>query len=163
MHRTTVTLLSAACLALAGCSSSGDNSEPAAKPSPSASAEPAAAPTPERLEPVWAPKLKAAAGEDGEAISACQQPSSNACARYLRDIMQVVHGLKAAIDATGRPYKASTEQIAKMRDAEAEYKANGCQGDPTAEDPNSQCHGVVNVTLGATTLQITLSTDEMGM
>lgn len=160
--RRTATLL--ACLLLSGLTACGsdstDDKPTAAKSSPSASAEPIKA---EPLEPVWAPKLKEAAGEEGEAISACNLPSSNACARYLGDIMNVVHGLETAIGESGREYPATKKQIATMTDAESEYTENGCQGDPTADDPNSQCHGVVNVTLGATTLSMTLYTDEAGM
>jgi hypothetical protein len=158
--RHTTTLLAAVCLSLAGCSSgSGDaDAEPEAK-----TAAPTASASPEKLEPTWGPKLSAAAGEDSEAVSACNQPSSNACARYIQDIMGVVAGLEAEIKKTGREYPKSLEQIGKMNDAESEYVANGCQGDLTADDPNSQCHGVVNVTLGATTLDMTLMTDEYAL
>lgn len=160
MRRTTFTLLAAACLALAGCSDSGDgkagkDSKPqAAKESHTAA---------KKLEPIWGPKLSEAAGKDAEGTAACQQPSSNACARYANDIMDTVAGLEDAIKKSGREYPASKKQIAKMKDAADEYEANGCQGDPTAEDPNSQCHGIVGVTVGATTLDITLMTDEVSM
>ncbi|OKJ87277.1 hypothetical protein AMK32_08545 [Streptomyces sp. CB01883] len=91
------------------------------------------------------------------------QPSSNACARYVTDIMNVVSGLEGEIKKTGRKYSASMKQIRKMQAAQSEYEDNGCQGDITAEDPNSQCHGVVTITVGATTLDITLGTDEVGL
>ncbi|MFE2581144.1 hypothetical protein [Streptomyces sp. NPDC059378] len=107
--------------------------------------------------------MSAAVGADNEAVSACNQPSSNACVRYIGDIMDVSTGLETEIKKTGRPYPKSLEQIGKMRDAQTEYEANGCQGDITAEDPNSQCHGVVFVTVRATILDTTLLTDEVGM
>lgn len=156
-HTTATVLLAAACLALAGCSSGSSDAD--AKPE-AKTAAPTTSASPEKLEPTWGPKLSTAAGEDSEAVSACNQPSSNACARYIQDIMGVVAGLETEIKKTGREYPKSLEQIGKMKDAESEYVANGCQGDPTADDPNSQCHGVVNVTLGATTLGMALMTDE---
>ena len=162
MRRTTILPILAACLALAGCS--GTDDEPDAKPKATATSK-AASPSqaPEKLEPIWSPKLEEAAGEEGESTGACQLPSSNACARYVGDIMAVVRGLETAIEETGRAYPATTKQIVDMADAESEYEANGCQGDPTADDPNSQCHMAVAVTVGATTLGITLLTDEVGL
>lgn len=164
MHHRTTLLLATLLLAgaAAGCGASGDDAKPKHKAT-AAAAAPATSAAPEKLEPIWGPKLKKAAGEDSEAVSACNQPSSNACARYIEDIMSVATGLEAEIKKTGRAYPKSLEQIGKMKDAQAEYEANGCQGDITAEDPNSQCHGVVGITMGATTLGITLLTDEVGM
>src|SRR5688500_8872176 len=124
--RHTTTLLAAVCLSLAGCSSGSVDTD--AKPE-AKTATPTASASPEKLEPTWGPKLSAAAGEDSEAVSACNQPSSNACARYIQDIMGVVAGLEAEIKKTGREYPKSLEQIGKMKDAESEYVANGCQGD----------------------------------
>jgi hypothetical protein len=154
-HTTTATLLATLLLAgtAVGCGSSTDD-KPEAKPSKTAPA------APQKLEPIWGPKIKAAAGDDAEATSACQTPSSNACARYVHDIMAVVTGLETAIKKSGHAYPTATDQIAKMKDAESEYVANGCQGDPTADDPNSQCHGVVGITIGTLTLDLTLTTDE---
>ncbi|MBP5871181.1 hypothetical protein F3K39_34920 [Streptomyces sp. LBUM 1479] len=133
------------------------------KSAPTKTAASTAAKQPEKLEPIYSPKLETAAGKDAESTSACQLPSSNACARYVADIMDVVRELQAAINDSGRPYEATTEQITKMTDAGSEYVANGCHGDPTADDPNSQCHGAVAVTVGATTLGMTLLTDEAGL
>lgn len=155
MRRTV--LLAVCLLALAGCSSGDD--QPDLKRAPKAAATPVSE-SPQKLAPIWGPKLKAAAGEDHEGNSACQMPSSNACARYVGDIMKVVAGLEKAIDESGHEYPKAQEQIAAMKAAESEYVANGCQGDPTADDPNSQCHGVVGVTIGTVTLDITLTTDE---
>ncbi|MFF3643395.1 hypothetical protein [Streptomyces sp. NPDC002564] len=160
MRRTTTVVLTAAVLALAGCSDSGDDTDHKAK---AKKASPTSAATPKKLDPVWSPKLDDAAGKDAEAVSACQMPSSNACARYVDDIMGVTGGLEDAIDKSGRAYPATTKQINKMKAAETEYTDNGCQGDPTADDPNSQCHGVVTITIGAATLGMTLLTDEAGM
>lgn len=158
MRRTAILL---ACLLLtgtAGCGSGGDDAKPKAK-----TAAPTAPATPEKLEPIWGPKLEAATGKDGEGTSACQMPSSNACARYVSDIMDVVAGLEDAIQKSGRAYPKAQAQIAAMKDAESEYAANGCQGDITADDPNSQCHGVVGITIGTLTLDMTLLTDEVGL
>lgn len=43
------------------------------------------------------------------------------CRSYVGDIMDVVRELQGAIDDSGRPYEATTEQIAKMTDAESQY------------------------------------------
>jgi hypothetical protein len=157
MRHTATALLAATALALAGCSSSGGSEDS----KPKATKETTA--IPKKLEPTWGPKLTKAAGEDAEAVAACNQPSSNACARYVNDIMATVTGLDAAIKETGRAYPASQKQIAKMKDMAAEYEANGCQGDITADDPNSPCQGIVGVTIGATTLGIALQTDEVAL
>ncbi|MFF4834086.1 hypothetical protein [Streptomyces sp. NPDC001315] len=154
---TTAVLLATAALALASCSNGSSTAD--AKPEAKTTA-PTASASPEKLEPIWGPKLEAAGGNEGEGTSACQMPSSNACARYVNDIMEVVAGLENAIKETGREYPKAEAQIASMRDAESEYVANGCQGDITADDPNSQCHGVVGVTIGTMTLDMTLMTDE---
>lgn len=160
-HTTTAVLLAASLLALTGCSS-GTETSADARPKTTPAATPGTSAPPEKLEPAWKPKLEEAAGEDAEATTACQRPSSNACARYVKDIMDTVDGLAAAIEETGQEYPKSLEQIGKMKDAEAEYKANGCQGDLTADDPNSLCHGVLGVTIGVVTLGISLYTDEVG-
>lgn len=159
MRRTATALLTATCLALAGCSGSSDSTDTKAA-AKTTSKSPA---KPKKLEPKWGTKLDVAGGEDAEAVGACTLPSSNACARYVEDIMGVVSGLADAIDETGRAYPESSAQIAKMRKAEKEYVHNGCQGDPTADDPNSVCSGVVGVTMGAASLQMTLSTDEASL
>jgi hypothetical protein len=41
--------------------------------------------------------------------------------------------------------------------------ASGTQGDATAEDPNSLCHGIVTVTIGASALDMARLTDEAGL
>lgn len=159
MRCTTTALLAALLLAAtAACGSSTDDAKPKTKTS-----APATSAAPKKLEPVWGPKLDKAAGKDAEGTSACQLPSSNACARYVHDIMAVVAGLEDAIKKSGREYLKATAQIASMKADESEYVANGCQGDPTADDPNSQCHGVVGVTVGTTTLDMTLLTDEIAL
>ncbi|MFD8805581.1 hypothetical protein [Streptomyces sp. NPDC059597] len=154
-HTTTIAaLLLTASLALTGCTTDNKTAtKPATKPSAPAK--------PVKLEPVWGPKLDHAGGTN--AVAACAQPSSNACGRYVGDIMTVVNGLDKAIKKSGQKYPASTKEIAKIRSDAADYKANGCQGDPTAEDPNSLCHGVVGVTVGTTTLDLALTTDEIRM
>jgi hypothetical protein len=40
---------------------------------------------------------------------------------------------------------------------------SGSQGDETAEDPNSLCHGIVAVTIGASALDMTRLSDEAGL
>jgi hypothetical protein len=115
------------------------------------------------LRPVWGPRLEAATGKRGEGTSACRTPSSDACAGYARAVMKVVAGLEAAIERSGGAYPKARAQIARMKAAQAAYVAGGCHGDVTADDPNSRCHGVVAVTIGASTLDVTLLTDEVGM
>ncbi|MEV7004351.1 hypothetical protein AB0N62_43055 [Streptomyces sp. NPDC093982] len=161
IHTTAAVLLATSLLALTGCSNGTDASADA-RPKKTPAATPDASAPPKKLEPVWKPKLDRAAGRDAEATAACQRPSSNACARYVKNIMGTVDGLVAAIEKTGQEYPKSLEQIGKMKEAESEYKANGCQGDLTADDPNSLCHGVVGVTIGVVTLGMTLYTDEVG-
>ncbi|MEU1515796.1 hypothetical protein ABZ490_27265 [Streptomyces sp. NPDC005811] len=171
MRQTATAVLLAVTLALAGCSGgSGDtDAEPGAEPGAEArSPTPTPTPTPtpsatqERLRPVWGPRLEAAAGKGGEGTSACHRPSSDACAGYVRDIMAVVTGLADAIRTSGRAYPKARAQIARMKHAQAAYAAAGCHGDPAADDPDSRCHGVVAVTIGASTLDVTLLTDEFG-
>lgn len=162
MRHTATAVLLAVALALTGCSDRSSDTDDKAK-AETTSSTPTPSATPEKLEPVWGPKLEAANGEDSAGTSACQMPSSNACARYVRDIMEVVAGLEDAINKSGREYPKSQAQIAEMKDAESEYVANGCQGDATADDPNSQCYGVVGVTMGTFILDTTLLTDEVGM
>lgn len=159
MRYTTTLLLAVGLLALAGCTSTGDDKTATAdaKTAPTTSA------VPQKLEPTWGPKLQAAAGKDAEATAACQQPSSNQCARYVKNIMAVVGSLEAEIDRTGQAYPKSRVQIGKMQDAASEYLANECQGDVTADDPDSSCWGVATVTVGAAALDMTLLTDEAGL
>lgn len=151
--RTTILALTLTA-ALAGCSS-GD-STPKAAPSSAASESTTSEKT--KLEPVWAPKLEAAS--EG-AVEACSTPSSSDCAESIDRIMTVVDGLDTAIDKTGRRYPQTTAQIVSLQDAQTEYTDEGCEGDPAADDPNSQCWGVSTITLGATTLQMTLLTDDL--
>lgn len=139
---------------LAACSG-GQESDPkpsGVKPSPTASKLSA-------LAPAWQPKLDAAA--EG-AVATCQTPSSDACAEVLTDIMLVVNDIETAIEAPGRgPYPKSTEQIAKMQAATDKYVEEGCQGDPAADDPNSDCWGISAITIGAASLGMTLGTDDL--
>lgn len=156
MHARTATaaaLLLAA--TLTACSSS--ETKPDAKSSGSATASASTA-APTKLEPVWAPKLQAA--QEG-AVEACMTPSSDTCATSLDRIMTVVDQLNTAIEATGRRYPQSTAQIVKMQDAHDEYTENACAGDPAADDPNGPCWDVSAITIGASTLQMTLITDDL--
>ncbi|MGW2891658.1 hypothetical protein ACWDDN_41440 [Streptomyces griseoruber] len=160
MRQTATAVLLAVVFALTGCSGgSGDtDAEPGAGP---AARTPSA--TPGMLRPVWGPRLEAATGTRGEGTSACRMPSSDACAGYARAVMKVVAGLEDAIQKSGRAYPKARAQIARMKAAQAAYVAGGCHGDAAADDPNSRCHGVVAVTIGASTLEVTLLTDEAGM
>lgn len=139
--------------ALTACSGGQEgDSKPSAKPTPTASKLSA-------LAPVWQPKLDAAA--EGAAAT-CQAPSSQACAAALTDIMIVVNEVEREIETPGRgPYRESTKQIAKMQAATDKYVDEGCQGDPAADDPNSECWGIAAITVGATTLGMTLMTDDL--
>ena len=112
MRRTTVIAAALLLAATAACGGSSDDVKPKAKPS-----TPTTSAAPKKLEPIWGPKLEAAAGKDAEGTSACQMPSSNACARYVNDVMDVVAGLEAAIKNTGREYPKAEAQIASMKDA----------------------------------------------
>jgi hypothetical protein len=146
---TIAALLTASLTACSGGQES--DSKPSTKPSPAAS-ELAA------LAPAWQPKLDAAA--EG-AFATCQTPSSDACAEVLTDIMLVVNDIESEIDVPGRgPYPESTKQIAKMQAATDKYVERGCQGDPAAEDPNSGCWGIADITIGAASLGMTLMTDD---
>jgi hypothetical protein len=140
---------------LTACSGGGAEAESKAPaPTPSSKASKLAA-----LAPVWQPKLDAAAKDS---VAICMTPSSSSCATVLTDIMLVVHDIEDKIAEQGRgPYPESTAQIAKMQDATDKYVAEGCQGDPAADDPNSQCWGIADITIGATTLGMTLTTDDM--
>ncbi|MCQ1575349.1 hypothetical protein [Streptomyces parvus] len=139
--------------ALTACSGGQEpDSKPSAKPTPTESELSA-------LAPAWQPKLDAAA--EG-AVATCQTPSSDACAEVLTDIMMVVNELESEIEAPGRgPYRESTKQIAKMQAATDKYVDEGCQGDPAADDPNSDCWGISAITVGAATLGMTLTTDDL--
>ncbi|NWF31281.1 hypothetical protein HW130_34510 [Streptomyces sp. PKU-EA00015] len=162
--RTGTTAITALLLAaaLVGCSSgSEENSD--AKPKTSAaapSADTTNAPTAKdvKLEPEWAPKLEAT---QQDATADCMAPSSTACSEAVERIMTVVRGLDAAIDQSGKRYAQTTAQIVKMQDAEKVYIDEGCAGDPAADDPNSPCTKVVAITVGASTLQMTLITDDL--
>jgi hypothetical protein len=137
---------------LAACSGERDSDAKAAKPTPTASKLSA-------LAPAWQPKLDATA--EG-AVATCQTPSSDACAKVLTDIMIVVNELESEIETPGRgPYPKSTEQIAKMQAATDKYVDEGCQGDPAADNPNSECWGIAAITVGATSLGMTLITDDL--
>ncbi|WP_405671454.1 hypothetical protein [Streptomyces sp. NBC_01530] len=160
MHRTIPTLTAALLLAgtLAACSDSSPHPKPA-KHSATAKASAAAA-KPKNLADAYADKLDAVS--DGSAAD-CQSPSSTTCSNDLGAIMVVVEDVQKDIDAQGGAvaYPKSTKQIAKMRAAQQEYEDNACEGDPTADDPNSDCWGIVAITIGAPTLTMTLGTDEL--
>lgn len=125
----------------------------AASPSPSASKA-------AELAPVWQPKLDAAA--EG-AQEKCNTPSSTSCATALTDIMLVVNDIETAIEEGEAAYPESTKQIAKMQAATDEYVEEGCQGDPGADDPNSQCWGIMDITIGSASLGMRLITDDMNL
>lgn len=146
--------------ALTACSDEGGTTAPekvSPPPSPSASASDIKT----QLAPVWTPKLDAAAGPNAEATGACQTPSGSECARYIKEIMAVVDGVDAAINETGKRYPQSTAQIVKMRDARKVYTDEGCEGDPAADDPDSQCWEIMTITVGPATLGMTLMTDDL--
>ncbi|WP_406145108.1 hypothetical protein [Streptomyces anulatus] len=147
-----VTALLAASLVACSGGQEPDAKAPSGKPSPAASKLSA-------LAPAWQPKLDAAT--EGAAAT-CQTPSSKACAEALTEIMIVVNELESEIEAPGRgPYRESTKQIAKMQAATDKYVDEGCQGDPAADDPNSDCWGISAITVGAATLGMTLITDDL--
>ncbi|MFJ9544127.1 hypothetical protein ACIRPX_43960 [Streptomyces sp. NPDC101225] len=160
MHRT-IPALAAALLfvgTLAGCSDSNPDAQPA-KHSTTAKAS-AAASKPKKLADTYTDKLDAVS--DGS-VEDCQSPSSVACSDDLGAIMTVVDDLQKDIDANGgaATYPTSTKQIAKMRAAQKEYEDNACEGDPAADDPNSNCWGIMQITVGSKTLTMTLGTDEL--
>ncbi|MEU0370652.1 hypothetical protein ABZ070_10365 [Streptomyces sp. NPDC006283] len=143
--------------ALIGCSSSSDD-KPAAKPTPTTDATADSTVEDVKLETEWAPKLAAA---QGDATADCMTPSSTACSDAVDRIMTVVDGLDTAIEQSGKRYAQTTAQIVQMQDAEQVYINEGCAGDPAADDPNSPCTKVVAITVGASTLQMTLATDDL--
>ncbi|MFJ1653497.1 hypothetical protein ACIOC2_19330 [Streptomyces sp. NPDC088337] len=160
MNRATPVL--AAALLIFGTVAACSNAKPDAKPatqtaSPQKSAQDS---KPKNLADTYNDKLEAVS--DGS-IADCQSPSNTACASAIGAIMVVVGDLERDIDANGGAsvYPKSTRQIAKMRAAQQEYEDNGCEGDPAADDPNSDCWGTMSVTVGATTLSMALTTDEL--
>ncbi|MFE4574297.1 hypothetical protein [Streptomyces chartreusis] len=160
MHRILPTL--AAALLLAGAATACSEGQPDSKPTRQ-SATPKASPSataPDKLADYYKDKLDAVS--DGS-IENCQTPSSTPCSNDIGAIMTVIDDLERDIDAKGgaSAYPTSTQQIAKMRAAQQEYEDNVCEGNPASDDPNSDCWGIVNITLGATTLSMTLSTDEL--
>jgi hypothetical protein len=161
MHRTIPALTAALLLAgtLAACSDNKSDAKPTTHTA-SPKESPTAATSAKNLHDAYADKLDAVS--DGS-IEDCQSPSSTACANDLGAIMTVVGDLQKDIDAQGgaAKYPKTTKQIAKMRAAQQEYKDNGCEGDPLADDPNSGCWGVVGITTGSTILSMTLTTDEL--
>lgn len=160
MHRTIPALAAALLLActVAGCSNDKPDAEPA-KHTATAKASAAAA-KPKKLADTYTAKLDAVS--DGS-VEHCQSPSSTACSNGIGAIMVVVDDLQTDIDTHGgaSKYPKTTQQIAKMRAAQQEYDDNGCEGDPLADDPNSDCWGVVGITAGNTILSMTLQTDEL--
>ncbi|MHC3474677.1 hypothetical protein ACYF6T_39120 [Streptomyces sp. 7R007] len=160
MHRTMPAL--AAALLLAGALAACSNNKPDDKPvTHSATAKAtAAAAKPKELADPYTVKLDAVS--DGS-VEDCQSPSSTACSNDVGAIMVVVDDLQKDIDNNGgaTKYPKTTQQIAKMRAAQQEYNSNGCEGDPQSDDPNSDCWGVVGITVGGTILSLTLKTDEL--
>lgn len=144
---------------LAACGSSD-----IAGPKPSATfptptrSEPSAPAARVQLEPVWSPRLDAVA-QTG--VADCMTPSTTKCAQAIRNIMAVVEELDVAITATGRRYPQTTAQIVKMQGAQKTYVDQGCEGDPAADGGNSPCSAVVTITIGKSTLQMTLGTDDL--
>ncbi|MFF3884050.1 hypothetical protein [Streptomyces sp. NPDC001914] len=160
MHRT-ITALAAVCLligAAAGCSNDSEDSKGTSR-RPAAAAS-TAHPSPKKLADYYSDKFDAVSDDS---VSECQTPSSTTCATDLGAIMAVVDDLEDDIDARGgaAEYPKSTKQIAQMRAAQREYEENECEADPAADDPNSDCWGIVNITLGSTTLSFALQTDEL--
>ncbi|MFJ9729465.1 hypothetical protein ACIRP3_42715 [Streptomyces sp. NPDC101209] len=159
MNRTISAL--AATLALAGtlAACGGDKLDPSS-PKQSVSTKASAAAKPKKLADAYTDKLEAVS--DGS-VADCQSPSSTACSNDLDAIMTVVDDLQNDIDANGgaAEYPKSTKQIAQMRAAHQKYQDNVCEGDPTADDPNSNCWGISNITIGSTTLTLSLKTDEL--
>lgn len=151
--------IAAALLTLTACSS-GDSAD--SKPTNVKASAPTETPTgiagQTGLEGTWTPKLEAAS--EG-AVAVCLAPSSSECARSVERIMGVVEDLDAAITATGKRYPESTHQIVDMRRDQKTYVEEGCEGDPAADGPDSKCSAVVGVTVGASTLQMTLATDDL--
>lgn len=143
---------------LAGCGSS-DTSEPKPPASvPVATGSEQSAQARRQLAPVWSPKLEAAS-QTG--VADCMAPSTTECAKAITSIMAVVGELDDAITASGRRYPQTTAQIVKMQAAQKTYVDGGCEGDPTADDDNSPCSAVVAITIGKSTLQMTLGTDDL--
>jgi hypothetical protein len=160
MHRTMSALTAA--LLLVGTLAACSDGKPDPKPTTQAASpeeSPAAAAESKNLSDAYTDKLDAVS--DGS-VENCQSPSSTACANDIGAIMVVVDDIQRDIDAQGgaAKYPKSTQQIAKMRAAQQEYEDNGCEGDPLADDPNSDCWGVVGITAGATILSMTLYTDD---
>jgi hypothetical protein len=148
----------AAALLLLGTLAACSDDKPA-KHSATAKAS-AAASKPKKLADTYTAKLDAVS--DGS-VAHCQSPSSTACSNDVGAIMVVVDDLQTDIDARGGTgkYPKTTQQISKMRASQQEYDDNGCEGDALADDPNSDCWGVVDITVGSTILSMTLQTDEL--
>jgi hypothetical protein len=143
--------------ALAACSDDAQTSKPT-KHAGATSASAAAA-KPKNLHDAYADKLDAVSQGS---VADCQTPSSTTCANDIGAIMTIAGDVQKDIDAHGgaSKYPESTKQIAKMRAAQQEYKSNACEGDPTADDPNSDCWGAVTVTGGASILSMALGIDD---
>ncbi|MFD7082520.1 hypothetical protein ACFYXV_26680 [Streptomyces sp. NPDC002181] len=94
-------------------------------------------------------------------VADCMAPSTAVCAQAIKEIMAVVGKIDSAITATGRRYPRTTAQIVKMQDAQKTYADQGCEGDPAADDDNSLCSDVVAITIGRSTLQMTLGADDL--
>jgi hypothetical protein len=161
MRILTAMLTAVALAVLTSCSVRSADSSPAPEPAESNSPAVAFSSPPAtliKLEPVWVPKLQAASAG---AVEACMMPSSSTCARSLSRIMSVVDELDTAIDETGKRYPQSTAQIVEMQDEYETYVSQACQGDPEADDPSGRCWGIATITVGVTTLQMTLVTDDL--
>jgi hypothetical protein len=149
-------------LLLAGMLAACSDDKPEAKSatySATAKASAAAAKPKKNLADAYTDKLDAVSNGS---VADCQSPSRVACSDDIGAIMVVVDDIQKDIDAQGgaAKYPESTQQVAKMRAAQQEYEDNACEGDPLADDPNSDCWGVSSITIGAKTLSMTLTIDD---
>jgi len=159
-HHTAAAVLVAAGLALASCSSSSHSDpKPTATPT-TTTATTAAAKT--KLSTAWVPKLQALA--DGSGISACSSDSgSDDCVSAIGDAVSVYGNIASAITAAGAQaeYPKTVAEVTKLVDAADTYDKDQCAGDPHADVDGSPCpKNADTVTVGATTLQFVMQTDE---
>ncbi|MGW4227656.1 hypothetical protein ACWEG1_29850 [Streptomyces bauhiniae] len=149
----------ATALLLAGAATACTEERPDPKPTKKTAA-PKKAQAKKNLADTYTDKLNAVS--EGSTAH-CASPSSIACSDDIGAIMTVVQDLQKDIDANGgaSAYPKSTQQVAKMRAAQQEYEDNNCEGDPSADDPNSDCWGTMAITVGTTTLGMALTTDEL--
>lgn len=161
MRILTAMLTAVALAVLTSCSAASADTSQAPEPAESNSPVVALSSPPAtliKLVPVWAPKLQAA---PAGAVEACMTPSSSTCAGSLSRIMSVVDELDTAIDEADKRSPQSTAQIVETQDEYEPYVSQACQGDPEADDPHGRCWRIATLTVGATTLQMTLVTDDL--